>query len=199
MNDEPLLSVRGLSKRYGARLGCSNVSFDVWPGEVLAIVGESGSGKTTLLNCISTRLTPSSGAVFYRMRDGTVRAESAAKPNETAHDLIPPISEGVVLSGSPGAGERFIQPLIGTSMLDDHTGSGWRLFFHGEVESNGPHFIAAHDAAMLEDGGAVLNWLDRHSSNAVLVRPDHYVFGSGDAVELVHAMCRALGMAEEIV
>jgi putative phosphonate transport system ATP-binding protein len=69
----PLLSVRSITKRYGARIGCADVSFDVWPGEVLAIVGESGSGKTTLLNCISTRLAPSKGAVSYRMRDGEMR------------------------------------------------------------------------------------------------------------------------------
>jgi putative phosphonate transport system ATP-binding protein len=69
----PLLSVRSITKRYGARIGCDDVSFDVWPGEVLAIVGESGSGKTTLLNCISTRLAPSAGAASYRMRDGEMR------------------------------------------------------------------------------------------------------------------------------
>ncbi|TKT74652.1 phosphonate C-P lyase system protein PhnK [Aquamicrobium sp. LC103] len=73
MSDAPLLSVRDLSKRYGARVGCEDISFDLWPGEVLAIVGESGSGKTTLLNCVSTRLQPSSGAVSYRMRDGVLR------------------------------------------------------------------------------------------------------------------------------
>lgn len=71
--DQPLLSVCSVTKNYGARRGCADVSFDVWPGEVLAIVGESGSGKTTLLNCISTRLEPSSGTVSYRMRDGVMR------------------------------------------------------------------------------------------------------------------------------
>jgi len=69
----PLLTVQGLSKLYGARIGCAEISFDLWPGEVLAIVGESGSGKTTLLNCLSTRLSPSSGTVSYRMRDGAFR------------------------------------------------------------------------------------------------------------------------------
>lgn len=73
LSDQPLLSVSGLSKYYGSRLGCRDVSFDLYEGEVLAIVGESGSGKTTLLNCISTRLEPTAGQVTYRLRDGTVR------------------------------------------------------------------------------------------------------------------------------
>ncbi len=73
MTDEPLLRVSGLSKFYGSRIGCENVTFDLWPSEVLAVVGESGSGKTTLLNCLSTRLLPSSGTASYRMRDGQFR------------------------------------------------------------------------------------------------------------------------------
>jgi len=71
--DTPLLSVTNLTKYYGSQPGCLDVSFDLFPGEVLAIVGESGSGKTTLLNCISTHLEPSSGAVEYTMRDGSSR------------------------------------------------------------------------------------------------------------------------------
>jgi putative phosphonate transport system ATP-binding protein len=73
MTDEPLLRVNSLSKYYGSRVGCEDISFDLWPGEVLAVVGESGSGKTTLLNCLSTRLMPTSGAATYRMRDGVFR------------------------------------------------------------------------------------------------------------------------------
>ncbi|WP_244602918.1 ATP-binding cassette domain-containing protein, partial [Mesorhizobium delmotii] len=66
---QPLLSVHDLTKGYGKTIGCQNISFDVFPGEILAIVGESGSGKSTLLNSLSGRLTPDTGSVVYDLRD----------------------------------------------------------------------------------------------------------------------------------
>ncbi len=66
----PLLKVRGLSKLYGPEKGCDDVSFDLYPGEVLGIVGESGSGKSTLLSLLSGRCPPDSGAIGYRGKDG---------------------------------------------------------------------------------------------------------------------------------
>lgn len=70
--DDPLLSVQGVGKRYGARWACRDVGFDLWPGEVLAIVGESGSGKSTLLNLLALRTPLDEGAVHYALRaDGS--------------------------------------------------------------------------------------------------------------------------------
>ncbi len=69
---KPLLSVSDVTKFYGSRVGCMEVSLDLYPGEVLAIVGESGSGKTTLLRCLSGHLVTTSGTISYALRDGRV-------------------------------------------------------------------------------------------------------------------------------
>jgi len=64
----PLLVADGVSRSFGGQIGCSEVSFDLWPGEVLGIVGESGSGKTTLLNCLSAKMEPDRGRIHYHTR-----------------------------------------------------------------------------------------------------------------------------------
>jgi putative phosphonate transport system ATP-binding protein len=71
--DLPLLRVEKVSKRYGNFTAVKDASFELWPGEVLAVVGESGSGKTSLLNTIAARLQPDSGRVLFRERDGELQ------------------------------------------------------------------------------------------------------------------------------
>ncbi|HQS68579.1 MAG: monooxygenase [Novosphingobium sp. 28-62-57] len=130
-------------------------------------------------------------------RDAAIRAQSAQKAGETAADLIPAIATGFILPGSPAAGTRFIQPgLDDGRKLDDLTGQGWRLFVRSAGADGGPDGgIVAED---LPDGGAVAAWLDAHGAQAVLVRPDHYVFGSGKAADLLAARDRMLGLRQEL-
>ena len=68
MTTAPLLDVRGVTKFYGRNIGCADVNFDLWPGEVMGVVGESGSGKSTLLSCLAGHLAPDRGEVIFDTR-----------------------------------------------------------------------------------------------------------------------------------
>jgi ABC-2 type transport system ATP-binding protein len=60
----PILSVQGIGKRYGERWALREISFDVRPGELVAVVGPNGAGKTTLLSIIAGVQRPSAGTVI---------------------------------------------------------------------------------------------------------------------------------------
>lgn len=62
----PLLSVRAISKRFGGVQALNRVSFDLQPGEVLALAGDNGAGKSTLIKCISGVHQPDEGDMRYR-------------------------------------------------------------------------------------------------------------------------------------
>jgi ABC-2 type transport system ATP-binding protein len=58
-----VVSLEGLSKKYGPHLAVDGVSFDVGQREVLGLLGPNGSGKTTILRILTGYLSPSAGTV----------------------------------------------------------------------------------------------------------------------------------------
>ena len=60
-----ILTVQGISKRFGGLTAVNNVSFSVEAGQILSIIGPNGAGKSTLFKLISSFLPPSSGDVIY--------------------------------------------------------------------------------------------------------------------------------------
>ena len=67
----PMLSVRGLNKRFDALAVTRSVDLDLAPGARLGLIGPNGAGKTTLFNVIAGRLPPTSGRVTMAGEDIT--------------------------------------------------------------------------------------------------------------------------------
>jgi ABC-2 type transport system ATP-binding protein len=64
-----MLSVRRLTKRYGALVGIHDLSFDARPGEVLGLLGPNGSGKSTTVKILTGLLRPTTGDVLLDGED----------------------------------------------------------------------------------------------------------------------------------
>ncbi|WP_347304632.1 bifunctional 3-(3-hydroxy-phenyl)propionate/3-hydroxycinnamic acid hydroxylase (plasmid) [Croceibacterium sp. TMG7-5b_MA50] len=112
-------------------------------------------------------------------RDREIR-QRAGQP-ATAAELIPPLAAGAIAAGTPGAGARWVQPRLGGRLLDDITGPGWRLFTRAEqpaADALAPVPLGIWTLDDVADDGTLAGWLDTHGAASVLVRPDHYVFGT---------------------
>ncbi|MGB5077392.1 MAG: bifunctional 3-(3-hydroxy-phenyl)propionate/3-hydroxycinnamic acid hydroxylase [Sphingorhabdus sp.] len=111
-------------------------------------------------------------------RDRQMLAARAAGHSPDGNLEYPPISVGAILVGSPAAGSYFPQPV---------TADGSRI---DEVLGLGHWLIARQDLAMeqLAPFAELLgNWFDKFGAEAVLVRPDRYVFGTGKMSDLLQA------------
>ena len=60
-----LLSLRGVTRRFGGVTALTEVTFDVGQGEILGVIGPNGAGKTTLLNCVSGVYRPDAGSISF--------------------------------------------------------------------------------------------------------------------------------------
>ena len=63
MSTEPLLTARGLVKRYGRVTALDQADFDLYPGEILAVIGDNGAGKSSLIKAISGAIIPDEGEI----------------------------------------------------------------------------------------------------------------------------------------
>jgi fructose transport system ATP-binding protein len=65
---EPILTGRGLTKRYGNVVALNHADFDLMPGEILAVIGDNGAGKSTLIKALCGAVTPDHGEITLEGR-----------------------------------------------------------------------------------------------------------------------------------
>ena len=98
---EPLLSLQGITKRFGSFAALSDVSLDIRPGEIHCILGENGAGKSTLCNLIFGVHRPDSGVMRYR--------GAAFQPAGPADSL----AQGIAMFGARSIIERQLSQELG--------------------------------------------------------------------------------------
>jgi len=95
----PLLSVEGLTQRFGGIIANNNIHFKVMPHTVTALIGPNGAGKTTVFNCITG---------FYQATAGTIRLyDQQGKDTTIASLLNRPFTGGAYLVARAGIARTF--------------------------------------------------------------------------------------------
>ncbi len=87
---EPILTGRGLTKRYGKVTALDNCDFDLMPGEILAVIGDNGAGKSTLIKAVSGAVIPDEGEIRLDGRPVQFKTPIEARQNgiETVYQTL---------------------------------------------------------------------------------------------------------------
>jgi branched-chain amino acid transport system ATP-binding protein len=78
---DPILSVQGVTLRFGGVTSISNLSLAQQRGEILAVIGPNGAGKTSLFNCISGVYRPQEGSIVLRPKGAKEASLIGVKPS----------------------------------------------------------------------------------------------------------------------
>jgi 3-(3-hydroxy-phenyl)propionate hydroxylase len=128
------------------------------------------------------RLVCTTNPVAAWFRDQSMRLGRALGRTPGGPPGYPDISTGVILAGSSGAGSYFPQAIAADgARLDDVLGGDAWLLCSADLDL--PQFAPFSKA--------ITRWLEVHAAEAVLVRPDRHVFGSGSPDQLVPAWTAA--------
>ena len=139
---EAVLSIREMTKRFGGLVAVNNVSWDIFPGEVVALLGDNGAGKSTLIKCISGVYQADEGEIYFE-----------GQPRRFAHP-IDARREGI---------ETIYQDLALANNLDVPA----NIFLGREAQSRyfGGLIKTLDEARMLRESASALDALEIHFPN----------------------------------
>lgn len=127
----PIVSMRGITKKFGGAVALNNVDLDAHAGEVLAIVGDNGAGKSTLIKILTGVLRPTAGQIFI---DG----------------------EEVALTSRTDAIDLGIDAVYQTLALANHLTPAANIFFGNEITRSFLGIPFLDNARMKEEATNVL-------------------------------------------
>jgi ABC-type sugar transport system ATPase subunit len=160
----PVLSVRGLTKRFGGLTAVDRVSLDILPGEVVGLLGDNGAGKSTLIKCVSGVHVPEEGEI--RLNGEPVRF---SRPIEALRQGVETIYQDLALANNLDVPANIF---LGRELKTPYLGGLVRTL---------------DDAAMLRESGSALDTLDIHFPT--LTRPiESLSGGQRQAVAIARAV-----------
>jgi len=90
---DPILSLKGVTKRFGGLTAVNNVSWSISPGEVVALLGDNGAGKSTLIKCVSGVYAPEEGEIWF-----SGQKQSFTRPSDARNAGIETIYQDLALA-----------------------------------------------------------------------------------------------------
>ncbi|HEY5321103.1 MAG TPA: ATP-binding cassette domain-containing protein [Galbitalea sp.] len=76
---EPVLSLRGINKSFGAVQALTDIELDIYPGEVVALVGDNGAGKSTLVKILAGVHPQDSGTITFHDKKVSIPTPAASR------------------------------------------------------------------------------------------------------------------------
>lgn len=118
MSVQPLLTARGLVKRYGRVIALNNADFDLYPGEILAVIGDNGAGKSSLIKAISGAIVPDEGEIHLDGRTVQFRSPMEARDAgiETVYQNLA-LSPALSIADNMFLGREIRKPGIAGSLF----------------------------------------------------------------------------------
>jgi ABC-type sugar transport system ATPase subunit len=120
MSAEPLVKMRGITKRFGGVTALQGVDLDAYAGEVLAIVGDNGAGKSTLIKVLTGVYQPTEGEMFL---DGekvafSNHADAAASGIDAVYQTLA-LADHLDPAANMFLGNELTRNILGITVLDN--------------------------------------------------------------------------------
>ena len=117
--EEPMLSMQGISKSFGAVRAIQRVDLDLYCGEIVGLVGDNGSGKTTLMKVASGIYQPDTGKIYFAGKE--TRLENRLQARNMGIGMVYQdlgLCESVSIAENMFMGRELTKNVLGLNILD---------------------------------------------------------------------------------